>query len=142
MACLVYCRRKTMINYLGLKSDQILIHFRSENLSKLFLSIYLKGLGKLAEKFPLYAKQSVDCLREFLTNPSKILTRLHRQYLQDRDKNPPQVMVTQSDRLIFHIFFFFVFYLFNLFHLSSQNCLASSYRIVKCQIWCVHPIYL
>ena len=58
----------------------------------------IQGLGKLAEKFPLFAKASVDCLREFLTNPSKILTRLHRQHLHDLEKNPPQVMVTKSDR--------------------------------------------
>ena len=67
----------------------------TENVKTYFL---FQGLGKLAEKFPLFAKQSVDCLREFLTNPSKILTRLHRHYQQEKEKSPPQVMVTQSDR--------------------------------------------
>lgn len=67
-----------------------------------------QGLGKLADKFPFYAKSSVDCLREFLTNPSKILTRLHRQHLHDLEKNPPQVLVTKSDRFVVHLCSFFI----------------------------------
>jgi phosphatidylinositol 4-kinase len=55
----------------------------------------LEGLGKLAEKFPMLAKQSSDCLREFLTYPSKILVRLNRTHPK---KDNPQIMVTQSDR--------------------------------------------
>ena len=59
----------------------------------------LQGLGTLAEKFPMLAKQSSDCLREFLTLPSKLLVRLNRQAPSTAAKNRlPQVTVTQSDR--------------------------------------------
>ena len=73
-----------------------------------FTCSFLQGLGKLGEKFPLFAKQSVDCLREFLTNPSKILTRLHRHYQQEKEKSPPQLLVTQSDRFENLILQFFI----------------------------------
>ena len=42
--------------------------------------MYFQGLGKLAEKFPMLAKQGSDCLREFLSTPSKLLIRLQRHY--------------------------------------------------------------
>ena len=45
----------------------------------------------------MLAKQSADCLREFLTTPSPILARLHRQFTLDKSKNIPEVMVTESD---------------------------------------------
>lgn len=43
----------------------------------------------------MLAKQSSDCLRDFLTQPSKLLIRLERQY--PKSKNLPHVLVTQSD---------------------------------------------
>ncbi len=45
----------------------------------------------------MLAKQSSDCLREFLTHPSKILIRLNRSHA-GRTKENPQITVTQSDR--------------------------------------------
>ena len=45
----------------------------------------------------MLAKQSADCLREFLTTPSTILTRLHRQFTLDKNKNVPELMITESD---------------------------------------------
>ena len=51
----------------------------------------------MAEKFPMLAKQSSDCLREFLTLPSKLLVRLNRQAPAAKNRLP-QVTVTQSDR--------------------------------------------
>ena len=45
----------------------------------------------------MLAKQSSDCLREFLTTPSTILTRLHRQFTLEKSKNVPEVMITESD---------------------------------------------
>ena len=45
----------------------------------------------------MLAKQSSDCLREFLTTPSSILTRLHRQFTMEKNKNVPEVMITESD---------------------------------------------
>ena len=44
------------------------------------IMVCIEGLGKLAEKFPMLSKQSGDCLREFLTAPSAILSRLSRHY--------------------------------------------------------------
>lgn len=61
------------------------------------IMVCLEGLGSLAEKFPMLAKQSTDCLRDFLTNPSKLLIRLSRQHAK-YPKNVPQLMVTQSER--------------------------------------------
>ena len=63
------------------------------------IMVCLEGLGKLAEKFPMLSKQSSDCLREFLTTPSPILSRLSRYYSrQDKPKNlnVPALTVTES----------------------------------------------
>lgn len=62
-----------------------------------FTPFCFQGLGSLAEKFPVLAKQSNDCLKEFLTCPSKMLVRLSRQY-HNKHRNLPQVLVTNSDR--------------------------------------------
>ena len=62
------------------------------------IMVCLEGLGKLAEKFPMLSKQSSDCLREFLTTPSPILSRLSRFVRQDKPKNlnVPALTVTES----------------------------------------------
>ncbi|CAH1390658.1 unnamed protein product [Nezara viridula] len=39
---------------------------------------YIKGLGKLAEKYPNIASTSIQCLRDFLVSPSPILSKLYR----------------------------------------------------------------
>eukprot|EP00095_Tigriopus_kingsejongensis_P007429 maker-scaffold443_size169656-snap-gene-0.12 protein:Tk07429 transcript:maker-scaffold443_size169656-snap-gene-0.12-mRNA-1 annotation:"phosphatidylinositol 4-kinase alpha isoform x1" len=89
----------------------------SSNNHKLILAhlplimVCIEGLGKLAEKFPMLAKQSSDCLREFLANPSKLLIRLSRHYHHQNArlnnqaqagapivaKKLPSVLVTQSE---------------------------------------------
>lgn len=43
------------------------------------LMVCLEGLGKLAQKFPNIASNSIYCLRDFLITPSPILSKLHRQ---------------------------------------------------------------
>eukprot|EP00094_Tigriopus_californicus_P003842 TCALIF_03698-PA protein Name:"Similar to PI4KA Phosphatidylinositol 4-kinase alpha (Homo sapiens)" AED:0.07 eAED:0.07 QI:1/0.8/0.75/0.93/0.86/0.93/16/174/2161 len=53
------------------------------------IMVCIEGLGKLAEKFPMLAKQSSDCLREFLANPSKLLIRLSRHYHHPSSRNNP-----------------------------------------------------
>ncbi len=77
----------------------ILITISSE---RSYVDIIFQGLGKLAEKFPMLSKQSSDCLREFLTAPSPILTRLSRHYSRfDSSKTKdqeqiPKMIVTES----------------------------------------------
>ena len=73
--------------------------------------VCIEGLGSLAEKFPMLAKQSGDCLREFLTHPSRLLIRLNR-VPQRGNKGAaaggaggnntlvPALFVTQSDRCV------------------------------------------
>ena len=63
------------------------------------IMVCIEGLGKLAEKFPMLSKQSSDCLREFLTTPSPILSRLSRHYNRQEPKknlNVPALTVTES----------------------------------------------
>lgn len=43
------------------------------------LIVCLEGLGKLAQKFPNIAGTSISYLRDFLIDPSPILTKLHSQ---------------------------------------------------------------
>lgn len=43
------------------------------------LMVCLEGLGKLAEKFPNIAGTSISYLRDFLVDPSPILTKLYQQ---------------------------------------------------------------
>ena len=43
------------------------------------LMVCLEGLGKLAKKFPGIAGTSISYLRDFLVDPSRILTKLHSQ---------------------------------------------------------------
>lgn len=43
------------------------------------LIVCLEGLGKLAQKFPNIAGTSISYLRDFLIDPSPILTKLHFQ---------------------------------------------------------------
>ncbi|QQP57675.1 Uncharacterized protein FKW44_002743, partial [Caligus rogercresseyi] len=59
------------------------------------IMVCIEGLGKMSEKFPSLAKQSSDCLREFLTNPSPILTRLYRHH-QDSSKRLPNITVSDT----------------------------------------------
>ncbi|XP_040569252.1 phosphatidylinositol 4-kinase alpha isoform X2 [Lepeophtheirus salmonis] len=60
------------------------------------IMVCIEGLGKMSEKFPSLAKQSSDCLREFLTNPSPILTRLYRHNL-DYTKRLPNITVSDTE---------------------------------------------
>ncbi len=46
----------------------------------------------------MLAKPCSDCLREFLTHPSRILIKLNRGNREGLKKDVPQVTVTQSDR--------------------------------------------
>jgi len=66
--------------------------------------VCIEGLGDLAAKFPMLAKQCADCLREFLTGPSRLLVRLNRHSSSNGQHQPgsnnkplPQLLVTQSD---------------------------------------------
>lgn len=45
-----------------------------------------QGLGKLAEKFPSIAGTSISYLRDFLVDPSPILTKLHMQAMAQQKK--------------------------------------------------------
>ena len=73
--------------------------------------VCIEGLGSLAEKFPMLAKQSGDCLREFLTHPSRLLIRLNRVPQRGNKGGAaggaggnntlvPALFVTQSDRCV------------------------------------------
>jgi len=64
------------------------------------ITVCIECLGKLAEKFPGLAKQSTDCLREFLTSPSALMTRLNRlanTLAAEKPKVLPSVFVTESE---------------------------------------------
>lgn len=50
------------------------------------LKIPFQGLGKLAEKFPSIAGTSISYLRDFLVDPSPILTKLHLQAIAQQKK--------------------------------------------------------
>jgi len=39
---------------------------------------YFQGLGKLSEKFPSIASTCIQCLRDFLVQPSPILSKLNK----------------------------------------------------------------
>jgi phosphatidylinositol 4-kinase len=54
----------------------------------------------MAIKFPMLAKQCADCLREFLTGPSRLLVRLNKHFGPNEapaKTTVPQLLVTQSD---------------------------------------------
>lgn len=59
------------------------------------LMVCLEGLGKLATKFPSIAGTSISYLRDFLVDPSPILTKLHGQAVmqQKKDKETTQYRI-------------------------------------------------
>lgn len=58
----------------------------------LFFYSFVKGLGKLAEKFPNIAGTSISYLRDFLVDPSPILAKLYGQAQQKKDKEPFKIV--------------------------------------------------
>uniref|UniRef100_A0A182MWN4 Phosphatidylinositol 4-kinase alpha n=1 Tax=Anopheles culicifacies TaxID=139723 RepID=A0A182MWN4_9DIPT len=65
------------------------------------LMVCLEGLGKLAQKFPNIAGTSISYLRDFLVDPSPILTKLHvqsqAQTKRDKENAPFRIVVQGSD---------------------------------------------
>ncbi|XP_049538873.1 phosphatidylinositol 4-kinase alpha isoform X1 [Anopheles darlingi] len=65
------------------------------------LMVCLEGLGKLAQKFPNIAGTSISYLRDFLVDPSPILTKLHMQSQaqtkKDKENAPFRIVVQGSD---------------------------------------------
>ncbi|XP_041781810.1 phosphatidylinositol 4-kinase alpha isoform X2 [Anopheles merus] len=65
------------------------------------LMVCLEGLGKLAQKFPNIAGTSISYLRDFLVDPSPILTKLHvqsqAQTKKDKENAPFRIVVQGSD---------------------------------------------
>lgn len=51
--------------------------------------ILLQGLGKLSEKFPSIASTCIQCLRDFLVQPSPILSKLNKFH---SEKQTPKVL--------------------------------------------------
>lgn len=66
------------------------------------LMVCLEGLGRLAQKFPNIASNSIYCLKTFLIEPSPILLILHRQAnernakLQNKGDEPKPASSTQT----------------------------------------------
>ncbi|XP_058838895.1 phosphatidylinositol 4-kinase alpha isoform X1 [Topomyia yanbarensis] len=65
------------------------------------LMVCLEGLGKLAQKFPNIAGTSISYLRDFLVDPSPILTKLHAQSQaqnkKEKENAPFRIIVQGSD---------------------------------------------
>ncbi|XP_065089538.1 phosphatidylinositol 4-kinase alpha isoform X1 [Ochlerotatus camptorhynchus] len=65
------------------------------------LMVCLEGLGKLAQKFPNIAGTSISYLRDFLVDPSPILTKLHAQSQaqnkKEKENAPFRIVVQGSD---------------------------------------------
>ena len=59
-------------------------------------NVVFQCLGKIAEKYPALAKQSADCLRDFLTGPATIMTKMNRLANMEKPKNLPQVSSSQG----------------------------------------------
>jgi phosphatidylinositol 4-kinase len=53
--------------------------------------VCLDGLGKLSEKHPMMATTAVACLRDFLINPSDILTQLYSSSQKNQGFNKPGI---------------------------------------------------
>ena len=53
--------------------------------------VCLDGLGNLSEKHPVMAQQAVSCLRDFLINPSDILTQLYSSGQKTAGLNHPEI---------------------------------------------------
>ncbi|KAH1001445.1 hypothetical protein HUJ04_005466 [Dendroctonus ponderosae] len=60
------------------------------------LMVCLEGLGKLAQKFPNIASTSIYYLRDFLTAPSPILSKLHRQANEKSGKDNVKVAASTN----------------------------------------------
>lgn len=61
------------------------------------LIVCLEGLGKLAQKFPNIAGTSISYLRDFLIDPSPILTKLHSQAQQKKQNElEPTYIISKS----------------------------------------------
>lgn len=65
------------------------------------LMVCLEGLGKLAKKFPNIAGTSISYLRDFLVDPSPILTKLYSQSIaqqkKDKERTPFKIIVQGND---------------------------------------------
>merc|ERR1719347_2082557 len=61
--------------------------------------VCLDGLGNLAEKHPSMAATAISCLRDFLVNPSDILSQLHSNSVRTGAQRPGVfVCVTNSEQ--------------------------------------------
>lgn len=60
------------------------------------LMVCLEGLGKLAKKFPNIAGTSIAYLRDFLVDPSPILTKLHSLAVAHQKKDRSTALYIQS----------------------------------------------
>jgi len=61
--------------------------------------VCLDGLGNLAEKHPVMAATAISCLRDFLVNPSDILSQLHSSTVRPGAQRPGVfVCVTNSEQ--------------------------------------------
>ena len=63
--------------------------------------VCLDGLGNLAEKHPSMASTAISCLRDFLVNPSDILSHLHSNTVRTGAQRPGMfvsVCVTNSEQ--------------------------------------------
>lgn len=70
------------------------------------LIVCLEGLGKLAQKFPNIAGTSISYLRDFLIDPSPILTKLHFQaQAHQKKENETSPTFIISKKLQFRILF-------------------------------------
>lgn len=58
--------------------------------------VSLRGLGTLAVKFPNIAGTSITYLRDFLVDPSPILTKLYQQIVHNKRKE----QTNASDKVI------------------------------------------
>lgn len=68
------------------------IHVRQAIKFRQTYLMYKKGLGKLAEKFPNIAGTSISYLKDFLIDPSPILSKLYIQAQQKKDKEPFKIV--------------------------------------------------
>lgn len=62
--------------------------------------VCLDGLGNLADKHPIMAPTAIQCLRDFLVNPSDILSHLHNSSVKLGAQKPGIfVSVTNSEQV-------------------------------------------
>lgn len=59
--------------------------------------VCLEGLGKLAKKFPNIAGTSIAYLRDFLVDPSPILSKLHSLAIAQQKKDKSTSLYIQGN---------------------------------------------